>query len=339
MTLNIERNKNLKEYNTFGIEAVAPYFCQIQSTEELQALFRNEQFKNMPLLVLGGGSNILFTRNPEGLVLLNKIGGISMVEEGEENVLVKVGGGVVWHEFVLNTIAQGLGGLENLSLIPGTVGAAPMQNIGAYGVEIKDTFHSLEAVNRTDGSLRTFRHADCQFGYRSSVFKTSERDKWVISHVTFSLHKKPQFNTTYGAIQQTLEERGISSLSLKAISDAVVHIRQSKLPDPKKIGNAGSFFKNPVIDAAHFTNLQQQYASIPSYPQENGIKVPAGWLIEQCGWKGYRRGNVGVNDKQALVLVNHGGAIGEEIRQLSEDIQASVKEKFGIELEAEVNFI
>ena len=339
MTLKIERNKNLKPYNTFGIEAIAPYFCEVHTTEELQSLFSEEEFKDTPLLVLGGGSNLLFTRDPKGLVVLNKIGGISVLREDEEHVQVKVGGGVVWHEFVLYTIAQGWGGLENLSLIPGTCGAAPMQNIGAYGVEIKDTFHSLEAVSRTDGSLRTFHHPDCQFGYRSSVFKTSERDKWVISHVTFSLRKKPQFNTTYGAIQQTLEEKGIQELSLKAISDAVVHIRQSKLPDPKKIGNAGSFFKNPVIDEELFRELEQQYPNMPSYPQEDGIKVPAGWLIEQCGWKGYKHGAVGVHDKQALVLVNHGGARGEEIRQLSEDIQASVKEKFGIALEAEVNFV
>lgn len=282
---------------------------------------------------------MLFTRNPEGLVVLNKIKGTEVLEENTDEVLVKVGGGTTWHDFVLYTIAQGWGGLENLSLIPGTTGAAPMQNIGAYGVEIKDTFHALEAVNRADGSLRTFKTNDCQFGYRSSVFKTSERDKWVISSVTFRLNKNPRFNTSYGAIQETLEARGTTTLSLQAVSDAVVHIRQSKLPDPKQIGNAGSFFKNPVIEEAHFNKLKQEFPAIPSYPQEDGIKVPAGWLIEQCGWKGHRRGQVGVHDKQALVLVNHGGAQGSEIKKLSEDIQASVKEKFGIELEAEVNFV
>ncbi len=339
MQLNIEENKNLQPYNTFGIEATAPYFCEIHAAEELEALFRQEKFSKMPLLILGGGSNVLFTRNPEGLVVLNKIKGTEVLKEDEQEVLVKVGGGTTWHEFVLDTIARGWGGLENLSLIPGTTGAAPMQNIGAYGVEIKDTFYALEAVNRADGSLRTFKADECRFGYRSSIFKTSERDKWVITHVTFRLSKKPQFNTSYGAIQDTLNQRGIQELSLQAISDAVVHIRQSKLPDPKQIGNAGSFFKNPVIEESQFKQLKEKYPAIPSYAQEDGVKVPAGWLIEQSGWKGYRRGQVGVHDKQALVLVNHGGAKGSELKQLSEDIQASVKEKFGIELETEVNFI
>lgn len=337
--MKIEENKNLQAYNTFGLEAVAPYFCEVHTVEELQLLFRDERFREMPLLVLGGGSNVLFTRNPKGLVVLNKITGTEVLEENEQEVLVKVGGGVTWHDFVLYTIEQGWGGLENLSLIPGTTGAAPMQNIGAYGVEIKDTFARLEAVKRSNGSLRTFTSSECQFGYRSSVFKTTERDKWVISSVTFRLSKQPRFNTSYGAIQETLQARGITELSLQAISDAVVHIRQSKLPDPKQIGNAGSFFKNPVIEQAHFNSLQQAYPGIPSYPQADGVKVPAGWLIEQSGWKGYKRGKVGVHDKQALVLVNLGGARGAEIKQLSEDIQASVKEKFGITLEAEVNFL
>lgn len=337
--MRIEKNKNLKAFNTFGIEAIAPYFCEVHDIVELQDIFRDSRFRQMPLLVLGGGSNVLFTRDPEGLVLLNKIGGIEPVHETDSTVEVQVGGGVVWHEFVLYSIAQGWAGLENLSLIPGTTGAAPMQNIGAYGMEIKDSFQELQAVRRSDGHLRTFSKKECDFGYRSSVFKTREKDKWVIASVTFRLSKKPAFNTSYGAIQETLAARGITELSLQAVSDAVIRIRQGKLPDPKLIGNAGSFFKNPVIDKANFNRLQQQYPNIPSYPQPDGVKVPAGWLIEQCGWKGYRRGHVGVHDKQALVLVNHGGARGEEIRQLSEDIQASVKEKFGIVLETEVNFV
>lgn len=337
--MNIEKNKNLKAYNTFGIEAIAPYFCEVQSIAELQEIFRDPQFQQMPLLVLGGGSNVLFTRDPEGLVILNKIGDIEVKHETDTHVRVQVGAGVVWHEFVLYSITQGWAGLENLSLIPGTTGAAPMQNIGAYGVEIKDCFEQLQAVRRSDGSLHTFTHEECHFGYRSSVFKTSEKDKWVIASVTFLLSKQARFNISYGAIQETLAARNITELSLQAVSDAVIHIRQSKLPDPKLIGNAGSFFKNPVIDEAHFNRLQREYPTIPSYPQPDGIKVPAGWLIEQCGWKGHRRGHVGVHDKQALVLVNHGGAKGEEIRQLAEDIQTSVKEKFGIELDAEVNFV
>ena len=339
MKLKIERNKNLKAFNTFGIEAVAPLFIEIHTTAELQEVFSQEEYRNMPLLVLGGGSNLLFTKDPEGLVLLNKIKGIELLKETKEEVLVRVGAGMMWHEFVLYSIARGWGGLENLSLIPGTTGAAPMQNIGAYGVEIKDSFQELQAVNRKDGSLKTFGKDECQFDYRSSVFKTSEKDKWVIASISFKLSLNPVFNTTYGAIGETLKERGISEPTLEAVSDAVIHIRQSKLPDPKLIGNAGSFFKNPVIDEAQFSQLKLNYPNIPSYPQANGVKVPAGWLIEQAGWKGFRRGHVGVHEKQALVLVNLGGATGEEIKQLSEDIQASVKEKFGIELEAEVNFI
>ncbi len=337
--MHIEENKNLKAYNTFGIEAIAPYFCEVYTVKELQEIFRNEKFRDMPLLILGGGSNILFTKDPEGLVVSNKIEGISLIEEDEQHVVVKAGAGVVWHDFVLHTIAQGWGGLENLSLIPGTTGAAPMQNIGAYGVEIKDTFLELEAIKRADGSLHTFTNEDCCFGYRSSVFKTTEKDKYVIATVTFRLTKQPVFNTSYGAIQETLDAGGITELSLKAVSDAVISIRQSKLPDPKVTGNAGSFFKNPVIDEALFNRLKEKYPAVPSYPQADGIKIPAGWLIEQAGWKGYRRGNAGVHDKQALVLVNHGGANGEEIRQLAEDIQASVMEKFGVELETEVNFV
>jgi len=242
---------------------------------------------------------------------------------------------------VLYAIESNLGGIENLSLIPGTVGAAPMQNIGAYGVEIKDTFDSLEAVHIETGQLRTFTNADCQFGYRESIFKHAYKGQYIITSVTFRLVKNPTtFNTSYGDIQKTLQEMGVTELSLKAVSDAVIHIRQSKLPDPKEIGNAGSFFKNPVIPRTQFEQLLQHYPALPSYPAENGmIKVPAGWLIEQSGWKGVQVGNTGVHKRQALVLVNYGNATGLEIKQLSETIQASVKEKFGIALQAEVNFV
>ncbi|EMR03458.1 UDP-N-acetylmuramate dehydrogenase [Cesiribacter andamanensis] len=340
MSVQIEKNKSLKAFNTFGIEATAPYFCEVTSVADLQEVLQQERFHNMPLLILGGGSNLLFTRDPQGLVLLNRIRGIEVVKEDEESVWLRVGAGENWHDFVLYTIAQGLAGLENLSLIPGTVGAAPMQNIGAYGVEIKDTFRQLEAVDCSTGQLRIFEGQECEFGYRSSIFKTWAKDRYIIASVTFSLHKKPNFNTSYGDIQKTLAELGIQELSLKAVSDAVIRIRQSKLPDPRQIGNAGSFFKNPVISQQQFEELHQHYPAMPHYPQEGGqVKVPAGWLIEQCGWKGHRRGAVGVHDRQALVLVNHGGAGGSEIRQLSEDIQASVAEKFGIALETEVNFV
>lgn len=339
MNLKIEKNKNLKACNTFGLEATAPFFCEVHSTEELQSLFRRDDLRKMPLLILGGGSNVLFTRNPEGLVVLNKIEGTEIIKEDKENVWLKAGAGVVWHALVIYTISNGWGGIENLSLIPGTTGAAPMQNIGAYGAEIKDTFYELEAVDRSNGNIKLFRNEDCCFGYRSSVFKTTEKDKYVIATVTFKLKKQPVLNTTYGAIQETLEAKGITKPGLKDVSDAVIEIRRSKLPDPKSIGNAGSFFKNPVISPEHYSRLRKDFPAIPSYPQPDGIKVPAGWLIEQAGWKGHRRGNVGVHEKQALVLVNYGGAKGEELKLLSEDIQASVKEKYEIELETEVNFI
>lgn len=338
----IEQNKDLAAYNTFGIHARAPFFAEVNTIPELQAILGEPEYQQMPLLILGGGSNVLFTRNPEGLVILNKIGGIEKLKEDDAHVWVKVGGGVVWHEFVLYCIAQGWAGLENLSLIPGTAGAAPMQNIGAYGVEIKDTFEELQAVSRKDGSLRTFSHAECEFDYRSSIFKTSARDQYVIADVTFRLNKKPVLNTSYGAIKETLEQQGVhpERLTIKAVSDAVIHIRQSKLPDPKLIGNAGSFFKNPVISAEAFEEFKKNHPDAPHYLQPDGtVKVPAGWLIQQAGWKGYRRGAVGVHSKQALVLVNHGGGKGEELLQLARDIQQDVEKKFGIRIEPEVNVI
>jgi UDP-N-acetylmuramate dehydrogenase len=340
MSVQIEKNKSLKAFNTFGIEAIAPYFCEVSRVEDVQEVLQQEHLRSMPLLILGGGSNVLFTRDPEGLVLLNRIRGVQLQQEDAEHVWVRVGGGENWHDFVLYTIAQGWGGLENLSLIPGTVGAAPMQNIGAYGVEIKDTFSQLEAVDRSNGQIRTFTGDECEFGYRSSIFKTRAKDRYVITSVTFKLHKIHRFNTTYGDIQKTLDELGIRDLSIKAISEAVIRIRQSKLPDPQQIGNAGSFFKNPVISRQLFDELQQEFPNMPHYPQEAGwVKVPAGWLIEQAGWKGHRRGQLGVHDRQALVLVNHGGAKGSDIKQLAQDIQASVEEKFRIPLETEVNFV
>jgi UDP-N-acetylmuramate dehydrogenase len=340
MSVLIEKNKSLQAYNTFGIDATAPFFCRVKTIDELQEVLQMEQFRQLPILILGGGSNILFTQNPEGLVLLNRIAGVHIEKEDDEHVWVKVGGGQNWHDFVLYTIAQGWAGLENLSLIPGTVGAAPMQNIGAYGVEIKDTFSQLEAIERETGKIRVFTDSECDFGYRSSIFKTHAKDKYVIASVTFRLHKKHTYNTSYGDIQKTLAELGQEELSLKAISDAVISIRQSKLPDPKKIGNAGSFFKNPVISSELFNRLQQQYPGMPHYPQnEEWVKVPAGWLIEQSGWKGHRREQIGVHERQALVLVNYGGARGADLKQLAADIQASVEEKFGIQLETEVNFI
>ena len=340
MSITIEQNKSLKSLNTFGLEATAPYFCSVGSVEELQDVLQLPLAQQDTMLILGGGSNVLFTSNPEGLVLLNRIGGIAIEKEDDDHVWVTIGGGESWHDFVIYTITQGWGGVENLSLIPGTVGAAPMQNIGAYGVEIKDVFSHLLAVERNTGKLRVFTGEECEFGYRSSIFKTHAKNKYVIAKVTFKLSKKPNYNTSYGDIQKTLAELGIEDLSVKAISDAVIRIRQSKLPDPKQIGNAGSFFKNPVINRELFEQVQAAHPNIPNYPQgDEYVKVPAGWLIEQAGWKGHRREHIGVHDRQALVLVNHGGGTGTEIKQLAYDIMASVEEKFGIQLEPEVNFV
>jgi len=338
--MEIKSDYSLKLLNTFQIAAKAKYFSEFYSVEELRSLLQSPQFVNEPKLILGGGSNILFTKDFDGLVLQNKIKGIEIVNEDEEHVFVKAGAGELWHQLVLFCIDKGFAGIENLSLIPGTVGAAPMQNIGAYGVEIKDVFYNLEALNSKDHSLKIFTKEDCKFGYRESVFKRELKGQYIITTVTLKLNKKPVFNTTYGAIQATLDEMGVKELSIKAISDAVIHIRQSKLPDPAQIGNAGSFFKNPEITIAQYNVLKSKYPDMPSYNTTQGmVKVPTGWLNEQCGWKGKVVGNTGVHKQQALVLVNYGNATGSEVKKLSEDIKKSVKEKFGIELETEVNII
>jgi UDP-N-acetylmuramate dehydrogenase len=283
---------------------------------------------------------MLLTKNIEGWVLKNEIAGIEKVNEDDEFIYVKAGGGENWHKFVLHCIEHERAGLENLSLIPGNVGASPMQNIGAYGVEIKDVFHELSAFHVKDHSLHTFTLAECGFGYRESVFKTKYKGQFVILDVTYRLRKKPVFNTSYGAIEEELTKMGVKELSIRAISDAVISIRSSKLPDPAQIGNAGSFFKNPSIPSPQYEALKQQFPSIIGYPNANGtVKLAAGWLIEQCGWKGYRKGDAGVHAKQALVLVNYGNATGAEIYQLSSEIMKSVEERFGVLLEREVNMI
>lgn len=342
--MNIESEVSLKAYNTFGIEATARHFVQINSVEELQEVLRSKQWQNTPKLIVGGGSNLLFTRHFDGLVIKMSIQGIEVVEENEESVWVRSGAGENWHELVMYCIEHGWGGVENLSLIPGTVGAAPMQNIGAYGVEIKDVFESLEAINSTTGDLRVFTGEECKFGYRESVFKNIYKGQYIITSVVFKLSKKPVINTSYGAIESTLIQRlgedALKQANIRDVSEAVMHIRRSKLPDPSLIGNAGSFFKNPIITQAQFEKLKQTHQSVPNYPlSDQEVKIPAGWLIEQAGWKGKRFGSVGVHEQQALVLVNHGGATGESVKKLALDIQASVKEKFGVEIEPEVNMI
>ena len=337
--MQIRENISLKLYNTFGIDAKAQYFSSFQHLDELKELLDSETLMAQnSRLILGGGSNILLTKDVEGIVLKNEISGIDVIREDDDYIYVCSGAGENWHKLVMYCVEHGFAGMENLSLIPGNVGASPMQNIGAYGVEVKDIFHSLEAFHLSDKTTVNFSLNDCEFGYRESVFKRKYKGQFVITSVTYRLHKKPVFNTSYGAIQQELEKMGIEDLSIKAISKAVITIRSSKLPDPKVVGNAGSFFKNPQVTKAYYSELQKANPTIPSFPfDEAHVKVPAGWLIEQCGWKGFRRGDAGCYPKQALVLVNYGKASGQEIYDLSEEILGSVKSKFGIQLEREVN--
>ncbi|MFT3981061.1 MAG: UDP-N-acetylmuramate dehydrogenase [Ferruginibacter sp.] len=340
--MTIDKNTSLKSYNTFGIEAAAKYFGRFASLQELEGAirFREEQEAAIPMMILGGGSNILFTKNFDGLVLKNEWKGIELLKQDDDHVYLKAGAGESWNSFVQYCIQKNLAGVENLSLIPGNVGASPMQNIGAYGVEIKDVFDSLEAFHIHEKKMVRFGLNDCAFGYRESVFKNKYRNQFVITSVTYRLNRNPVYNISYGAIRQELEKMGVQDLSIANISAAVVHIRQSKLPDPAQIGNAGSFFKNPEVENAQYEHLKTVYPGIVGYDLHNGsTKLAAGWLIEQCGWKGYRKGDAGCHAKQALVLVNYGHAKGSEVLELSEAIIASVNEKFGVVLQREVNIV
>ena len=332
---------SLRAYNTFGIEAEARQFVEISSIDQYVSLRKSGEFAHLPHLFLGGGSNVLLTKAQEALVVKISIPGISVIKEDAEFMWLKGGAGVVWDEFVQYAVNQGWSGLENLSLIPGTVGAAPMQNIGAYGAEIKDTFESLEALNLQTLELEVFDAKACAFGYRESFFKRAGKGQYLISSVTFKLSKKPSIKTSYGAIQDVLASKGITQPSIREVADAVIEIRQSKLPDPKEIGNSGSFFKNPTVSASEASRLMAEFPGIPNYPVEGSsdVKFPAGWFIEKAGWKGFRRGDAGVHAKQALVLVNYGEATGGEILALSEEIKQSIKEKFGVALETEVNIL
>lgn len=338
--LLVQKNVSLRPYNTFGIEEHAGFLAIVESVDDLDEIFQTGRFRSQKKLILGGGSNVLFTRGFNGVIAKNEIKGIKVIKETEEQVLVSVGAGENWHQFVLWCIERNYGGVENLSLIPGTVGAAPMQNIGAYGVEMKDVFHSLSAYEIKSGKEIDFFKEDCKFSYRNSIFKGELKDKYVITRVKFRLSKKPIFNLTYGNLKETIDKMDIDEITLQAVSQAVINIRQSKLPDPAEIGNAGSFFKNPSIDKLHFEALALQFPSIKGFPNPDGsIKVPAGWLIDQAGWKGHRVGDFGVHDKQALVLVNYGHARGKDLLHLSREIGKSIQSKFGIELELEVNVI
>lgn len=334
--MRIFEDYSLKKYNTFGIDVKASYFAIVQSTSELRKLLAEPEFLHLPKLFLGGGSNILLCGDYQGLVIQVDLEGIADLGNG----LIKVQAGENWHEFVLWTLNHGYNGIENLSLIPGNVGTAPMQNIGAYGVELKDVFVELEAFHIASEEIHVFTNEDCNFAYRESVFKHKHKGEYVILSVTFQLSKGGNLNTSYGAIQGVLSEKGISQPTAKDVSEAVISIRQSKLPDPKEIGNSGSFFKNPVILKSTFEEIQKEYPDVPSYPV-NGreVKVPAGWLIEKAGWKGKRIDDYGVHQNQALVLVNYGNAKGEDIYKLALEIQSSIKKKFDVHLQMEVNVI
>jgi len=334
-------NYSLKTYNTFGIDAIAKHFVSIENEKELVEFICNSPLRANLNLVLGGGSNMLLTKDIDGTVLHINLKGKQIISEDDKHAIVEVFAGENWHEFVLWAIAHGLGGVENLSLIPGNTGTAPVQNIGAYGVEIKDVIVQVEAVHLTAGTKKIFSNNDCQFGYRESIFKNGEKGNYIITKVLLKLTKEPhQLSTHYGAIKEELTHQGIENPTIKDVSNAVIAIRQSKLPDPKIIGNSGSFFKNPILPAKQVEALKLSFPELPVYPAQEGFnKVAAGWLIEQAGWKGYRRGDAGIHAKQALVLVNYGKATGEELISLAHDVIASVKQKFGLELSPEVNII
>lgn len=337
----IQENVSLKPYNTFGVEVSARYFSEVNSAEELLESLQFSNTQTLPILFLGGGSNILLTKDFDGLVIRLNLKGITEKIIDDNQVLVTAKAGENWHQFVMYCLDKNYGGLENLSLIPGNVGTSPMQNIGAYGTEIKDVFESCKVLNLESLELETLNSGQCQFGYRDSIFKQAGKGKYVILEVTFRLNRKDhKIDVEYGAIQSELAKMGISNPTIQDVSKAVINIRQSKLPDPKVIGNAGSFFKNPTISASQFENLKQNFENIPGYPNGDFVKVPAGWLIEQAGWKGKKIGNVASNQLQALVIINAtGNATGQEIFDFSTMIIDSVKEKFGIELEREVNII
>ncbi len=343
--MQIEKNYNLTKLNTFGVNANAKFFAEIKSEADIPEFFNLPEFKNSKKMFLGGGSNVLFTKDFDGIVVLNKLKGIAPTEVGvptgvgKDFVCIRAMGGENWQDLVLFAVNRGYWGIENLSLIPGTVGAAPMQNIGAYGAELKDTLVNIEAFEVETGVKKIFTKEECELGYRDSIFKNKLKDKYFISAVTFKLSKIPQPNISYKILSEYLRENDIETNNPKNISDGVAEIRRSRLPDPKIIGNAGSFFKNVFISLEKFNELKSKYPEIPSFQEDKMLKIPAGWLIEQSGWKGKRIGNVGVHEKQALVLVNYGEATGLEILDLANKIIDSVKQKFGLELTPEVNLI
>lgn len=339
--MNIQKNISLKGYNTFRIDTKSKFFYSFQSVEDLKEIYQNQVLQSEKKMILGGGSNMLLVNDFDGIILKNNLKGIKIDNQEGDFVFITVQGGENWHQFVLWSLEQDFGGIENLSLIPGTVGAAPIQNIGAYGVELKDVFHTLTAYNTTTLEIETFNINQCEFGYRESIFKQKVKGQYIILSVTFKLTtQNHRINVNYGAIQNVLTSKNITNPTIQDISQAVIEIRSSKLPNPDEIGNSGSFFKNPEIEISQLEELKKVFPNIVFYNLPNGkAKVPAGWLIEQCGWKGKRVGNTGAYAKQALVLVNYGNATGEEVWNLALAIKGSVKEKFGIEINPEVNII
>jgi len=340
MALQFLENHSLQAENTFGIAARARYFVSVTTQEDAIEALQFAQKNALEILILGGGSNVLFTSDFNGLVIQNRLKGISLIREDESHVWVRAAAGENWHDFVMTCIDNQWAGVENLSLIPGCVGASPMQNIGAYGVEVSSVLESVEAIHTGDFHTHRFSKGDCELGYRESIFKRKEKGNWFITHVEFKLNKRPVFHTEYGAIADELDRMHIDNLTIRDVSKAVISIRSSKLPNPKELGNAGSFFKNPTVPLSVLRRIQTFDANIPFYPvNEEEVKIPAGYLIEQSGWKGKRAGSCGVHTKQALVLVNYGGSTGEEIYQLSSTIIQEIEQRYGITLEREVNII
>lgn len=336
--MRIEENYSLEKYNTFHLPVKTRWFMEYTNEEELGRILRDEYFQECLSLHIGGGSNLLFINDFNGIVLHSQIKGISVVEETDDSVLLRIGAAEKWDDVVAYAVSEGWGGIENLSHIPGEAGAAAIQNIGAYGVEIKDVVETVEAYNQLSFEKRIFTNEECLYGYRKSFFKDEHNDPHIVTHINIRLSKKPQFSVSYGNLKEELAQ--CPELTLQAVRDAVISIRRRKLPDPEELGNAGSFFMNPVIPVARYEKLKAQYPAMPSYPVGEGmVKVPAGWLIEQCGFKGKSHGAVGVYEKQALVLVNLGEAQGHEIALVAESIREAVHERFGIEIMPEVKYV
>jgi len=338
--MRVQSNFPLKKLNTFGLDIQAKLYSEVSTEEDILLLIQSDDLRKENKFILGGGSNILFTKNLDALCIYNAIKGITSLKEDGDYAWVKAGAGEVWHHLVLFCIENNWGGVENLSLIPGSTGAAPIQNIGAYGVELKETFYQLEAIHLLSGEKKVFSFDDCRFGYRDSVFKREFKNQFIITSLTLRLNKKPKLNTSYGAIELELKAMNVSAPNVKAISQAVINIRKSKLPDPAVIGNCGSFFKNPEVSNDKYSELKKMFADMVAHATKNGMmKLSAGWMIEQCGWKGKQVGNVGMHAKQALVLVNYGNASGKELYDHALKVKESVKEKFDVELEIEVNVL